>query len=373
MSSVEFKNVWKLYGKTRAVQGISFKVEENTLTAILGPSGAGKSSILKMIAGIEGITHGDILFDGQSIKNFEPEELDVAMVFESYALYPQYSVFDNIAFPLRAPVRVKRNSESEIKERVEKVAQTLQIEQLLDRKPRELSGGQKQRVAMGRALVRNPRVLLMDEPIAHLDAKLRNQMRGEIRTLTHSLDTTIFYVTHDYREALAIADNVITLNKGVIQQISSSSDIFNHPETDFVADLVGDPPMNLIDCAAVQKNGEIFLSYGEYEFKLDIKQQGKVRKWIDESADTHIRLGVRPIHVRLNDQSCPNCIQAEVYVVEPLGRINIVTLRLDKKTLIQSVVPYDTRPKVGESAIVGLSNIHVFKPSEDYKNTMVVE
>ena len=371
MASVEFKNVWKLYGKTRAVQGVSFKVEDNTLTAILGPSGAGKSSMLKMIAGIEGITHGDILFDGQSIKNFEPEELDVAMIFESYALYPQFTVFENIAFPLKAPTRVKKYSESEIKDKVEAVARTLQIDMLLDRKPKELSGGQKQRVAMGRALVRNPRVLLMDEPIAHLDAKLRNKMRGEIRSLIHSLDTTIFYVTHDYREALAIADNVIALNKGVIQQISSSHDIFNKPETDFVADLVGDPPMNIIDCKAIEKNGEMVLHYGDIEFKLDAEKQAKVRNWNIES--DHVRLGVRPIHVKFNDEDSINWIQAEVYVLEPLGRINIITLRLDKKTLIQAVVPYDIRPQIGESIKVYLSNIHVFKPSNDYQSTMVVE
>lgn len=371
MAEIELRNVWKIYGKNRAVQGASFTCPDKTLTAILGPSGAGKTSILKMIAGIEPITHGQILMDGQSIDGFEPEELNVAMVFESYALYPNISVFENIAFPLRAPIRAKQFTENDIREKVEKAAKTLQIETLLKRRPKELSGGQRQRVALGRALVRNPRVLLMDEPIAHLDAKLRNKMRGELRTLTHSLETTIIYVTHDYREALAIADNIITINKGVIQQIASPEEIFAAPASDFVADLVGDPPMNLIDCQFIEKGGEQFLTFENVCVKIDEKNKGRVKAFVN--GQSKVRLGVRPIHVKFSEPLGDNeLIPAEVYVVEPLGRINIITLKVGEGTLIQSVVSAGIRPKVSAKVGLSFSNIHIFEPSVDFQNAGMI-
>lgn len=367
MAEVELKNLWKVYEKNNkkniAVKNINLKVKDKTLTAILGPSGAGKSSTLHMIAGITPITHGDILFNGQSIKQFEPEELDVALVFESYALYPKLTVTENIAFPLRAPIRAKQFSEDMIMKKVKEVAKILQITELLDRLPKELSGGQRQRVAIGRALVRNPRVLLMDEPIGHLDAKLRNHMRGELRTLTHQLNTTIFYVTHDYKEAFAIADNVIVLNNGVIQQMGTPREVFENPNNDFVANLVGDPPMNLVDTKLIEDGGKKNLTFENIKVEFDSDMDSQLQEL--EILDDTIRLGVRPIHVKMHDSVKDNSknIQAEVYVVEPLGRNNIITFKVGENTLIQSVVDPEIKPQVGEKVYLDFEKQYLFKPT----------
>lgn len=371
MAKVESKNVWKVYGRTRAVQGATFVCSDKTLTAILGPSGAGKTSMLKMIAGIEPITHGEILLDGQSIAGFEPDELNVAMVFESYALYPNLTVFDNIAFPMRAPCRAKQFTPQDIRERVTRVATTLHIDMLLDRLPKELSGGQRQRVAMGRALVRNPRVMLLDEPIAHLDAKLRNKMRGELRMLTRSLDTTVIYVSHDYREALSIADTVITINKGIIQQIDAPKEIFNNPATDFVADLIGDPPMNLVDCRVSKEGGLTYLTFEDVRIRIDDSTEKQIDNM--QLRDNLVRMGVRPMHVRLVDDTAKDegSIPAEVYVLEPLGRINIITFKIGQGTLMQSVVPSDVRPNIGEHVTLNLSNLHVYQPSLTFERSLL--
>lgn len=366
MAKVELRNVWKLYGKLRAVKGISFTCLDKTLTVILGPSGAGKTSTLKMIAGIEEVTHGEILIDGEDVKNVEPEDRDIAMVFESYALYTRISVFENIAFPLRAPIRAKNYTEDDIRERVVSVAKLLHIDHLLDRKPVELSGGQRQRVAMGRALVRNPRVLLLDEPIAHLDAKLRNQMRGEFRALAHKLDTTVIYVTHDYREALAIADNIIILNKGEIQQMAPPKEIFENPATDFVADLVGDPPMNLLDCDIMDEGSNRFLVLEDTKIRLNEKQAQDVERL--KTKDSRIRLGVRPVDVKVNGGENSESIPAEVYVIEPLGKQNILTFKVGNNTLIQSVAPSSFRPSMGDKVWLNFEKIHIFTPTIKLEN-----
>jgi multiple sugar transport system ATP-binding protein len=372
MAKVELKNVWKVYGRTRAVQGATFVCRDKTLTAILGPSGAGKTSILKMIAGIEPITHGEILYDGISVEGVDSCDLNVAMVFESYALYPNINVYDNIAFPLRAPCRARQFTPEAIRERITKVAETVHMDMLLDRLPKELSGGQRQRVAMCRALVRNPRVLLMDEPIAHLDAKLRHQMRGELRTLTRSLDTTILYVSHDYREALAIADNVIAINKGIIQQIATPKEIFENPASDFVADLIGEPPMNLIDCRISREGGKTRLTFEGFWVTLDERMEQRLNA-LNVKGDL-VRLGVRPIHVKLVDNAIKGegYLPAEVYVVELLGNRNIISLKIGDGTLVQSVVSSSVRPEVGDMITVQFSSLHIFEPSATFERTLTL-
>jgi multiple sugar transport system ATP-binding protein len=371
LAEVELKNLWKVYGKDLiAVKNMNLKVKDKTLTAILGPSGAGKSSTLHMIAGIEKITHGDILFNGQSIKEFEPEELDVAMVFESYALYPKLTVKENIAHPLRAPQRAKNYTEDAIAKKVKEVAEILQIEQLLDRKPSQLSGGQRQRVAIGRALVRNPRVMLMDEPIGHLDAKLRNHMRGELRTLTHQLNTTIFYVTHDYKEAFAIADNIVVLNKGVIQQMGTPNEVFETPKNDFVANLVGDPPMNLLDTRIVEEGGEKHLVFEDVKIVFDEELSEQFNS-LNLSNGT-VRMGVRPIHVRMSDTKGPDTVPAEIYVVEPLGRNNIITFKVGENTLIQSVAEPTHKPEVGENTNLIFDKKYLFEPTMELESKSIL-
>jgi len=363
MSEVELKKVWKVYkNEVIAVKDLNLKIKNSSIIAILGPSGAGKTSILKMIAGIEPITRGDILFDGQSIKEFMPDELNVAMVFESYALYPNLTVFENIAFPLRAPRRTRNFRKDVIIKNIEEVAIILQIEELLYRKPSELSGGQRQRVAIGRALVRNPRVMLMDEPIGHLDAKLRNYLRGEFKNLFHKLNTTVFYVTHDYKEAFSIADTICILNKGVIQQIGTPRDIYENPSNDFVSKLIGDPPMNLIDVNVEELNSNKYLSYENLKIKMDKEMISKY-KALNLSNNT-VRIGVRPHDIKITNQKEDNLlnIPAKLFLISTIGKYNILTLKVGNDILMDTTVPSEIKPAINEKMYLDFKNIYMFKP-----------
>ncbi|MCX6089592.1 MAG: ABC transporter ATP-binding protein, partial [Candidatus Atribacteria bacterium] len=240
MASVTLKNVWKKYGHMTALKGIDLEVKDGELLTILGPSGAGKTSLLQTIAGVENIAAGEIYIDTKRVDELAPPERDVAMVFETYALYPNKTVFQNMAFPLHSPFRnLKRD---DIEKNVRNIAKLLQIDGLLDRNVAQLSGGQRQRVALGRMLVRNPKIFLMDEPIAHLDAKLRHRLRGELKIIQKKFGITTLYTTHDYREALGMGDRVVVLNQGNVLQVGTPEEIFNLPQNDFVGGLVGDPP-----------------------------------------------------------------------------------------------------------------------------------
>jgi len=244
MASVSIRNVWKYYGKTAAVKDLDIEITDGEFLCILGPSGCGKSSTLRMLAGLEHISAGDILFGDQRVNDLPPKERDIAMVFENYALYPHKNVYENIANSLRLG-NIPKDS---IEQKVTKAAKMLEIGGLLDRKPLELSGGQKQRVAIGRAIVREPQLFLFDEPIAHLDAKLRAYMRVELKILQRELGTTMVYVTHDQLEALSMADRIAVMHEGVLQQLGTPQDIYNSPVNEWVAGFVGEPPMNFIDC-----------------------------------------------------------------------------------------------------------------------------
>ena len=249
MGEVIFKDVWKKYDDVEAVRGLSFEAHEEECLVILGPSGAGKTSSLKMIAGIEDISDGEIYIDGKLANYLDPRERNVAMVFESYALYPHLSVYDNLAFPLRSPKH--RQPPDQIRERVTHVAGMLGMSPLLDRFPAQLSQGQKQRVGLGRALVREPSVFLFDEPLSHVDAKIRHRMRTEIKKIQETIKTAMIYVTHDYMEALSLGDWVIVIKEGQLQQRGRPREVFDHPINLFVADLIGDPPMNFLDVELV--------------------------------------------------------------------------------------------------------------------------
>ena len=246
MTTVTFRTVSKNYTGVRAVKKLALEINDGEFLSILGPPGAGKSSILKMVAGIEAVSEGEILFDGTPINDFPPNKRNVAMVFESYALYPHLTVFKNIAYPLHERKHELGYTDEQINKAVEEIAALLQISELLQRRPAQLSGGQRQRVALARALVRNPRVFLFDEPIAHLDARLRHMLRGELKRIQRKRMTTTIYATPDFMEAIALADRIAVLFKGELHQVGTPSEIMHRPATAAVAEFVGDPPMNVL-------------------------------------------------------------------------------------------------------------------------------
>jgi len=345
MLTVEIKNVHKQYGNVHALRGISFECRKNEFLAILGPSGAGKTSILKMIAGLESITEGEISVDGQSIRSVPSEARNVAMVFETYALYPHLSVFENLAFPLKS--KTSRLSREAIDQRVRETAETLQIGHLLDRKPAELSGGQKQRVSLGRALVRKTGLLLMDEPISHLDAKLRHRMRRELKKHHRTLDATVVYVTHDYLEALALADRIVVLNQGKIHQIGTPREVYHDPADLFVASLLGHPRINLIPAGVKKGSGDglrIVLEGGSAEWPVP----GAHDKWTDWCAD--ITVGIRPQHIRLSRRNAESGITGEVYVVENLGVNHLIEVKVG--TVVLNVLSRDSEYTIGQNVSV---------------------
>lgn len=255
MSNVILKNVVKIYDKTKVIDNVSLEIKDKEFVVLVGASGCGKSTLLRMIAGLENITSGEILIEDKIVNDVHPKDRDIAFVFQSYALYPHMTVKENIAFGLK----MRKTDKKVIEQKVTEVAKILDLEDLLDRKPKQLSGGQRQRVALGRAIVRNPKVFLMDEPLSNLDAKLRVQMRSEIKKLHQKLQTTFIYVTHDQTEALTMGDRVVVLNNGIIQQVSSPEEIYNNPKNMFVAGFVGSPQMNFIEAGELSLPNDCIL------------------------------------------------------------------------------------------------------------------
>ena len=265
MASLSLKNVCKVYPNGfEAVKDFNLEVEDKELIIFVGPSGCGKSTTLRMIAGLEEISSGELIIDGKVMNDVEPKDRDIAMVFQNYALYPHMTVFDNMAFGLK----LRKVPKDEIKAKVEEAARILDLEKLLDRKPKALSGGQRQRVAMGRAIVRNPKVFLMDEPLSNLDAKLRVQMRSEISSLHNRLGATIIYVTHDQTEAMTLGTRIVVLKDGVIMQVDSPQKLYNQPNNLFVAGFIGSPQMNFIDAQCVVEGAKAFLKFDKYQVEL---------------------------------------------------------------------------------------------------------
>ena len=254
MADININSVNKYFGDVHVIKDISLDVKSHSFTVLVGPSGCGKSTMLRMIAGLEDINSGTISIEGKVVNDLPPKERNIAMVFQSYALYPHMTVFDNMAFGLK----LEKRSKDEINERVNEAARILQIENFLLRKPKQLSGGQRQRVAIGRAITRKPKVFLFDEPLSNLDATLRTQMRTEIKKLHQKLKTTVIYVTHDQVEAMTLADRIIIMKDGFIEQIGSPIDVFNNPLNVFVATFIGSPPMNILLCDVIKKENTIF-------------------------------------------------------------------------------------------------------------------
>ena len=306
-----------------AVQDFNIDVADKEFIVLVGPSGCGKSTTLRMIAGLEEISGGELFIDGKQMNDVAPKDRDIAMVFQNYALYPHMTVYENIAFPLKlkkiaetdadGKTHLKKMPNDEIDRRVREAAEVLDITQFLDRKPKALSGGQRQRVAIGRAIVRSPKVLLMDEPLSNLDAKLRNQMRAEIIKLREKIDTTFIYVTHDQVEAMTLGDRIVIMRDGFIQQIGTPQEVFNHPANLFVAGFIGTPQMNFFDATLAKKGDKYVATVQGKDFELPADKQEALKKM--DKIPTDIIAGVRPVHVHLSDDG----IDATVDVSELMG------------------------------------------------------
>ena len=319
MASVEIRDVRKAFGNVQIIKGVDIQIEDGEFVILVGPSGCGKSTLLRMIAGLENITSGEIAIGGRVVNHVPPKERDIAMVFQNYALYPHMSVKENMAFSMK----LRKAPQAEIDERVNKAANILGLNNLLDRFPRQLSGGQRQRVAMGRAIVRDPQVFLFDEPLSNLDAKLRVQMRSEIKELHQRLKTTTVYVTHDQIEAMTMADKIVVMHDGIVEQIGAPLDLYDDPANIFVAGFIGSPSMNFLKGTAM---GGMFVAAGGYSLPLP-KTAG-----VKEGAA--VTLGMRPEHVRLD----PNGIPATVVVVEPTGSETQVALHIGEKGKEQEII-----------------------------------
>ncbi|MEK0084563.1 ABC transporter ATP-binding protein [Benzoatithermus flavus] len=315
MASVEIRSVDKYFGSVHVLHGVSIDIRDGEFVVLVGPSGCGKSTLLRMIAGLEEITKGEILIGGRVVNQVPPKDRDIAMVFQNYALYPHMTVRQNMAFSLK----LAKAPQSMIDERVGRAAAILGLESLLDRYPRQLSGGQRQRVAMGRAIVRNPQVFLFDEPLSNLDAKLRVQMRTEIKELHQRLKTTAIYVTHDQIEAMTMADRIVVMQGGNIEQIGAPLELYDRPANLFVAGFIGSPAMNFID-ATVRRDGSAPVAVTRDGTRLPLPAEAPVRE------GSEIVYGIRPehLHLRTNGSALP----AEVVVVEPTGAETLVVTQL---------------------------------------------
>ncbi len=314
MASVKLTNVKKVYdNNVTAVDSFNLEIKDKEFVVFVGPSGCGKSTTLRMIAGLEEISGGTIEIDGEVVNDLQPKDRNIAMVFQNYALYPHMTVFDNIAFPLR----INKMKEDEVFERVTRAAKILGIEEYLLRKPRALSGGQRQRVAIGRAMVRDSKVFLMDEPLSNLDAKLRNQMRAEIILLRQQLNTTFVYVTHDQTEAMTLGDRIVIMKDGFTQQIGTPEEVFEKPANLFVAEFIGAPKMNIMEAELSIEGGKYYVSALGAKIEVD-GQNGALLK--EKSiASGKVLLGVRPEHIVLADASAENTIDGNVLVNEMMG------------------------------------------------------
>jgi len=362
MANVKLKNLTKRYRDVVAVNNVSFEVNDKEFLVLLGPSGCGKTTTLRCIAGLETFDEGEIYVDNELVNELPPKDRDVAMVFQSYALYPHMTVFKNIAFPLK----MHKVPKGEIRERVERTAKLLRIDHLLERKPKQLSGGEAQRTALGRAIVRDPKVFLMDEPLSNLDAKLRIYMRVELKRLQKELAVTTIYVTHDQVEAMTMADKIAIMNSGVLQQLGDVHGIFDEPANLFVAGFMGSPPMNLIDTTFVEANGKFSLDTSGFKVPVHDDIGNIIR---ERATSSDLVLGVRPEDISIAIKKTPKeCIETEVYLVEPLGSEVIVDLKVG-----DDLIKVKTSPKfkisTGEKAWIGFSkdNMYLFDKKTDMR------
>lgn len=345
MANIILSDVGKIYnkgkkGELEAVKGLNLECHDGEFMALLGPSGCGKTSTLRMIAGLEHISSGTIQIGGRVVNGLHPSERDIAMVFESYALYEHLTVFENLAFPLR----VRDLKKQDIERRIKRAADTLDISGLLTRMPAHLSDGQKQRVSLGRAIVREPAAFLMDEPISHLDAMLRSRMRREIQHFQKELRTTTVYVTHDQLEATAMADRIAVMNMGELQQVGTPSEIFESPANTFVANFVGEPAMNFLDVKVGSCDGMLELRAEPFVFAMS---SPSLARTIRQADLLELTLGIRPMHIKADKERGVDAFPASVYVVEPLDEFNIVTTQVGNHRMLVETDP-GFRPQMDE-------------------------
>lgn len=356
MGKVVCEHLEKRFGQVVAIHDFNLDIQDNEFIVIVGPSGCGKSTLLRMIAGLERQTAGNIYIGGQLVNDRPPRERNIAMVFQNYALYPHMNVYDNMAFALK----MHHTPKEQIAARVKEAAAILGISEYLQRKPRELSGGQRQRVALGRAIVREPAVFLMDEPLSNLDAKLRVQMRTEITKLHKRLHATTVYVTHDQIEAMTMADRIVVMKDGVVQQIAPPQDIYDRPANQFVAGFIGTPPMNFLPCQVQPGEGGIRLVGSDLQLILPDSLTASLAPHVGKT----LNLGIRPEHVALSPGETRHAT-AIVEVVEPMGAENFLHVKIGGCNVVMRAGP-DCRPAVGETVGVAFAvdKLHLFHPAD---------
>lgn len=332
MANLSFKNIYKIYdGDVMAVKDFNLEIEDKEFVVFVGPSGCGKSTTLRMVAGLEEISKGELYIGDRLVNNVEPKDRDIAMVFQNYALYPQMTVRENMSYALK----LAKTPKDEIDKKVAEAAEILGLEGYLDRKPKALSGGQRQRVALGRAIVRNPQVFLMDEPLSNLDAKLRVQTRAEITRLHEKLETTFIYVTHDQTEAMTMADKIVIMSDGEIQQVDSPSNVYFYPKNLFVAGFIGSPQINFLDARVVKENSSYFAEIGLEKIKI-LDEHGKN---IEEKGflNKEIIVGIRPEHIYDSNMKTETLIKGKVTFTETLGSEQYIYFDFNGKELLSKI------------------------------------
>lgn len=346
MAKVTLKNLTKRFGQVIAVNNLNLEIEDSKFTCLLGPSGCGKTTTLRMIAGLETPTEGEIYIDDELVNYLTPSERDIAMVFQFYALYPSLTVYENLAFPLRA----QKTPKKEIDVRVKDIAETLRISKILNVKAHQLTAGEAQRVALGRAIIRRPKVYLLDEPLTNLDAKLRAYMRAELKRLQKELEQTAIYVTHDQLEAMTMADKIAVMDRGILQQYDTPENIYNHPKNLFVAGFMGSPSMNFIECTYLEKNGKTILDSGE--FQLDVTE---IKEIICDATSPELIIGIRPEDIVVSPEKPSKfSFQGKVYVLEPLGDHLIINFQVGEN-LVKALCPITLKANVGEKLLLSFS------------------
>jgi multiple sugar transport system ATP-binding protein len=364
-----YKNVWKKFGDVIALEDLNIDIADKEFLVLVGPSGCGKTTALRCLAGLEEITEGEVLIGDQVVNDVAPKDRDIAMVFQSYALYPHMSVFDNMAFGLK----LRKIPKEEIQKLVQEAAEILGIETLLERKPKELSGGQRQRVAVGRAIVRHPKVFLFDEPLSNLDAKLRVQTRAQISKLHQRLQTTFIYVTHDQVEAMTMATRIAVLNKGLLQQLDTPQQLYDYPDNLFVAGFIGSPAMNFFDGMIVQQDGSLHVDLDNFKVKIPKERQAPYERLIDQK----IIFGIRPEDIHNPEYAPPSIIaepvETKVDVTELMGNEIFLYLVNGDHSFVARVDPR-TRVQMGDDlqVVFNMQNMHIFDPVADPENPVAV-
>jgi len=332
MAQVRLRDVVKTYGPFKAVDHVSLTIEDGEFVALVGPSGCGKTTTLNLVAGLIEITSGEIHIGDRQVNDLDPKDRDIAMVFQNYALYPNKTVYKNLAFPLQ----MRKTPRDDIDRKIREAARVLDITHLLERRPRELSGGQQQRVALGRALVRDPKVFLMDEPLSNLDAKLRVQMRSELKRFHQDLNATVIYVTHDQLEAVTMADKMAVMSGGLLQQYDRPEVVFENPVNTFVAGFVGSPAMNLVKAEVTATGDDAHLHHpAGWRFQLSARNARRTR----EAGSRSIIFGARHSTIRLTHEASPLTVPGLVYTVEPTGDVTFVHIKIGDDTIVVSVPP----------------------------------